>query len=464
MKTIFNKIIAITTLMTLSVSCVNETFNDPIQADCVNPSLVKTKEVSDVYAVAINPVAIAPSTIPNTPEYTSDDVIEAYVISNDKGGNFFKNMYFQPIDGSRGFIMSVDDDNIYNEGFEPGRKVYLKMKGLHFGNPSDFTRGLVFGAQPTDIYDVDRIPTLEYKKYLIPSCQIVDEETIVHKLTLSQAQSDTYLNTLVEIEDVQFDDVAVTGTYSKPDFDTSLKLTNGSATLDVRTSKFAKFAGNPVAKGRGKIRGVLGKYNNGYQLILRTENDVKFDNPRVLSPTLPLGGTNITFSGTLNEPFTSYATNINSFSNYINDRSLSTKYWLIKEFSSNKYLEMSSFAGTGNPGTPAKCYFIVPVDFTAANSLTFSEKIRFNNGNALNVYYVKQQDFTVGFLNVAPFVNITSSFNITYPGTNSSESNFNSAGTYNIPTSLTGNGYFVFEYVGTTTITTTVQLDDIVIN
>ncbi len=37
-------------------------------------------------------------------------------------------------------------------------------------------------------------------------------------------------------------------------------------------------------------------------------------------------------------------------------------------------------------------------------------------------------------------------------------------GTFSIPATLTGNGYFVFEYTGNETITTTVQIDDILIN
>ena len=65
---------------------------------------------------------------------------------------------------------------------------------------------------------------------------------------------------------------------------------------------------------------------------------------------------------------------------------------------------------------------------------------------------------------MSTFVNITPSFTISYPAIGSSENSFNSAGTYAIPAGLTGNGYFVFEYVGTTTVTTTVQIDDIVIN
>ncbi len=463
MKTIFNKIIAFTTLITISVSCVNENFIDPNQVACVEPLLLKNKEVTDIYAVAINPVAIAPSTIPNTPEYTADDVIEAYVISNDKGGNFFKNMYFQPTDGSRGFIMSVNDDNVYNEGFEPGRKVYLKMKGLHYGNPSDFTRGLVFGAKPTDIFDVDRIPTLAYKKYLIPSCQIVDEETIVHKVTLAQALSDTYLNTLVEIDGVQFKSNC--STYSEPDFDTSLKITTGttSTTIDVRTSKFAKFAGEQVPSGNGKIRGVLGKYNSGYQLILRTEKDVQFTNPRIETPTPALVGNNLQYTGSLNETFESYAATTTgaNLPKYINDVVIGYKYWDVVSFSSNKYLQATAF----NNGC-TKAYFIVPVDFTAANGFSFKSKDGYNDGVPLKVYYSTTY-VPGGAINATDLVDITSKFAIAdgRPTTATSyASNFTNSGTYAIPATLTGNGYFIFEYDGTTGKTTTIQLDDIIIN
>ena len=42
--------------------------------------------------------------------------------------------------------------------------------------------------------------------------------------------------------------------------------------------------------------------------------------------------------------------------------------------------------------------------------------------------------------------NITPSFTISYPAIDASETAFGSVGTYSIPASLIGNGYFVFEY------------------
>ena len=112
-----------------------------------------------------------------------------------------------------------------------------------------------------------------------------------------------------------------------------------------------------------------------------------------------------------------------------------------------------------------KTYFFVPVDFSAANTFTFKEAMRFNAGNALKVYYVTSANYAPGsVVDIKKFINITSSFNITYPALGASENTITSAGVYAIPTTLTGTGYFVFEYTGSATVTTTVQIDDIVIN
>jgi len=439
-------------------SCVNDTYDTPKFDTCVDPGLTKNKEVADIYAVAKNPVATPPSKIPNTPTYTTEDIIEAYVISSDEGGNFYKSMYFQPTDGSKGFNLSIDEANMYIKTFQPGRKVYLKLKGLAYANPSSFGRGLIFGAPPTEQYAVDRLPSLEYPKHLIASCDIVSEDAIVHKITLAQALSDTYLNTLVEIEDVQFKtDCAV---YSKPDYDTSLKITNGAQTLDLRTSKFANFAGYAVPSGRGTIRGVLSKYNNGYQIVIRTQRDVKLTNPRVQTVSLPKVGTNLQYLGAFTENFESYATTNTgaNFPKYINDAAIGTKYWDVASFSSSKYAQVSAY----NNGC-TKTYLILPVDMTAANGFAFKSKDGYNDGNPLKVYY--STNYVPGNnVSQATLIDITSKFTISTGNTNGYGSAFISSGTFTIPASLTGNGYFIFEYDGTTGITTTMQLDDIIVN
>ena len=64
---------------------------------------------------------------------------------------------------------------------------------------------------------------------------------------MAQAISDTYLNTLVEIDNVQFTDEAAGGTYDSnitDDFDSSIFITDGTKNLTIRTSRFANFAGS----------------------------------------------------------------------------------------------------------------------------------------------------------------------------------------------------------------------------
>lgn len=458
MKNNIKNIVAFIVSIGLFSSCVNDSLKTPTQDSCPTSGLTKTKEVANIYTIAKNPTIVAPSTVPNTPIYTADDIIEAYVISSDEGGNFYKSMCFQSLNGSKGFSLSIDEGNVYTKNFEPGKKVFLKLKGLAYANPnSSSARGLIFGAAPTAIYAVDRLAVSELKNFLIPSCELVNEDAIVHKITLAQAASDTYLNTLVEIDDVQFKLDCTP--YSELDYDTSLKITNGTKTLDLRTSRYANFAGYQVPSGRGTIRGVLTKYGSTYQMIIRTQRDVKLTNPRVQTVSLPKVGTNLQYLGTSTENFESYAVTTTgaNFPKYINDAAIGPKYWDVATFSSNKYIKASGY----NSGC-TKVYFIVPVDFTAANGLSFKTEDGYNDGDPLKVYY--STDYIPGGnVSQATLVDITNKFKISTGNTSSYAPAFISSGTYLIPASLTGKGYFIFEYDGTTGITTTMQLDDIVI-
>lgn len=434
-------------------SCVNDTFDTPVQDSCVSPGLTKTKDIANIYAIATNTTAI----------YTADDVIEAYVVSSDEGGNFYKSMYFQAVDGSRGFNLSADEVNAYLKYLQPGKKVFLKLKGLAYANPTSFGRGLIFGAPPTEIFAVDRLGASVYKNHLIPSCDVVSEDAIVNKITMAQAFTDTYLNTLVELDDVQFTDEAAGGTYDSnlaDDFDSSIFVTNGTSSLTIRTSRFANFAGSKVPSGRGKIRGVLTRYNSTYQIILRTERDVKMTNPRV-DYNAPIGGTAIQYLPTLTENFESYAITSNGavFPKYVNDAFVGSRYWDVKQFSNNKYIQMTSF----NSGGSNKTYLAIPIAFTPGNKLSFKSKDGYYNGLVLKVYYSK--DYVPnGDISKATLVNITSSFTIASGSTSNYATNFTNSGNYVIPTTLTGNGFFIFEYSGTSAITSTIQLDDILVN
>ena len=185
MKNISKLMLTILSIGVLS-GCVSEYYAPPTSGDCVSPNLIANKTIASMWTIAVNPIIPAGSISPNTPTYTNsvpatDDIIEGYVISSDEGGNFYKSMYFQPLDKSRGFNLSADVSFAYTKKFTPGRKVYLKLNGLAFANPTSFASGLTFGAKPTDKYTVDRLATTDLNKQLIASCDAVSEDLLVNE-------------------------------------------------------------------------------------------------------------------------------------------------------------------------------------------------------------------------------------------------------------------------------------------
>jgi hypothetical protein len=452
------KFLLISALFTTLVGCVNgDDYGTPdLSNECVTID-------ANVAVSTITSTATATATeYPNNED--GDDFIEAYVTSSDEGGNFFKSISMVATNGNVGFSVPVDSYNLYNK-FEPGRKVYIKMDNRFYNLQNSST---VIGSSFNG--GVGRISGVEYQDIILRSCEKVNEDDLVNNITITQALNNANLNKLIEFDNVQFKDASLGKTYYDPSLNSIGGATNHEITdefgnsIIVRVSSFATFAANAIPTGSGKIRGVLTKFGSTFQFMIRTLNDVNLTNPRLdidLFP--PIVGNALNFDATLNEPFTSYTTtNQRNFPKYINDAAVGSRYWERKIFSGNTYIQMSSFGGTPEAN---RSLFIVPVNMTAANTLSFETKAGFANGNVLKIYYTL--DYVPGNqITTATLVDITSNFTIS-PGLPSGyPTDFTASGVYNIPAGITGNGYFVFEYVGNGTSgpTTTMQIDNIVIN
>jgi len=236
--------------------------------ECNDPNLSQTISAEDLYKNSSSSAKL----------YGNDDVIIGYVVSSDEGGNIYKNISFVDSDGN-GFNMAVDKYDTYTF-YEPGRKVYINLKNLY--TQIDFG-GLEIG----ELYNntqIGRIPELLIEDYIKRSCEVIDEETLVHKISLADI-SDDYLFSLIEVDNVQFKDDEVGENF----YSSSNEL--GGATnryivddkgyeIIVRTSSFADFANNPLPEGSGKIRGILTRYNDDYQLFMRSESDISMSGDR----------------------------------------------------------------------------------------------------------------------------------------------------------------------------------------
>jgi hypothetical protein len=312
-------------IATAFISCVKEEFNVP-KLTCTEPDLKVNRTVEEVRDVTSSIVA----------QYTYDDIIEAYVVSSDEEGNFFKTISFQTLATATtpaiGFSTPVDASNTYID-FRLGNKVYIKMKDqytdLYFG-------GMRIGSIYVNTYNeggVGRISQNDYKKVLNASCTILAEDLLVRPISIPDLLHDSNINTLVELSDVQFTNEAIGRHYYEESNDVggatnwSLMDKLGNQVL-FRTSSFADFADKIVPDGSGKVRGILTKFGSDYQLLPRFEKDVTLTG----TAAIPF------FAENFQSVETNTKLNIPGWSNMVQK---GTKFWVGTLYAGNGYAEFN---------------------------------------------------------------------------------------------------------------------------
>ena len=452
MKTTFLKSIFILAIASgLTTSCVNDDDYSTPTFGCVESTLSKTKEVSEIPAST------------TISQYTADDVIEAYVVSSDRQGNFFKSISMQTLDGTKAFSVPVDVESTFAT-YEPGRKVFIKMKNLYTDVSNGGMRiGGIF-LNTSGIPGVGRLSRPQVQASIIKSCTVVSEEELVQNLTILELLNDNNVNKLIELDNVQFTSDALDKTY----YVEGASNTVGGATnhtledrlgnkVVFRTSSFASFAGKAVKDGSGKVRGVLTKFGDTYQFVARFESDIKLENETRLVPFVPFFTENF-------ESLPSTGNNIFvSLPGWSNVSLNGTERWEARSFNNNKYAQMSAF-GTGESNVDSRL-ITAPVNLSTFSEkyLRFGMKVGFYNGVALSVWYSTDYSGsgTAAAINAATWTELPT--NIASITDNSYATNF-----YTMVTNLSSinseNVYISFRYQGSTTgnvVTTTYQIDNV---
>ena len=256
-------------LTTLLFSCVeDDAFDAPNLDNLCDSNIKANKEIIDLNSF------ISPTL------YTADDIIEGYVVSNDEEGNFYKSISIQKEDGSFGVTIPVDQYNLHND-YRPGTKVAIKLKDRYVGKSSSM---ISIGNKYNG--EIGRIASSEFKNVIIRKCgDTKTENELVKVRTIAEAKN--YMNTLVEIQNVQFSNASL----NKKFFDPSLNNIGGAtnhtliqigvnSNVIVRVSEYASFAKKPIPSGSGKITGIMTKYNSTFQFMVKSYNDIKLNDPR----------------------------------------------------------------------------------------------------------------------------------------------------------------------------------------
>ncbi|MDY0141747.1 MAG: DUF5689 domain-containing protein [Bacteroidales bacterium] len=250
-KTFIISSLILTSLILVLSSCIHNEFEEP-PVNTVPVGAVFT--IQDLYNIH-NSDSVALTNY----KFTEDFSVYAVVTMDDKSGNIYKSAYIQ--DGTKAINLHL----LSSGGLYEGDSIRIFLKGLVLGD----YRGTM---QLDSVHVDDNIVKVSTLKHKVP-------ETV----TLAEINTDQYLAKLVKLENVQFIDEELGKTYAnKEDLITENRTLEDEfgGTILVRTSGYAGFAGNKIPEGRGSIIAILSKYNDDYQLYIRSLGEVNFNRNR----------------------------------------------------------------------------------------------------------------------------------------------------------------------------------------
>lgn len=205
-------------------------------------------------------------------------IIEGYVVSSDIENNFFGTIHIQdkaenPTIG----IQFLVDTRDYHLNYRNGEKVFIKLKDLYIAKKKEsYVIGGVFTSFGNK--SVGRLPSLQVKEHLFSSCNT----TIVTATKTSITSLEDYMvNTLVEIENLEFieEELNLTFAESKEETERTLKDCLGNQ-IKLINSGYSDFADNVLPINNGSVTAVLIKDKNELKLQIRSIKDLNFINDR----------------------------------------------------------------------------------------------------------------------------------------------------------------------------------------
>lgn len=393
---VFSAIIAAT-----FTSCVKDDDWNAPEILCNNRFDAPTTTMAEFAALA--PAASTISTY-KVPADGAPVIFDAYIVSSDESGNFYKTISFQDKaeNPTVGLSLEVDKASNYAD-FPVGSHIRIKANGLVLG----WDRGTrkIGSVDPT--YAIGRIPSILLTRYLSGVCNgnnRLDIATLVPTkvATLNLAKDEKYLNTLVQVSDLQFDKeliAPVNKTFIEyvggVGQDTNRKIVgkNGNST-DIRNSGFSTFGANLLPNKSGDMTFVVSRYNDGWQMLIRNTSDINFTNERFEQGGSTGGGVeaaNLLFQGSDFENWATFLTSLNSFGLTSGSaiqgvgmgRDNSNSLFLNGTYSSNIFVFTAKAEASFVPPAPSKITFWIKG--TAGKSLsmnveTTAGRIFFNLG------------------------------------------------------------------------------------
>lgn len=235
--------------------------------------------------------------------------IRGIVVGNDEGGNIYNSLYIQDATGA--IAISIGQGGLFGP-FAVGQGVLIELQGLYVGG---------YGKQPQigtsylnpnredatpQVGRMSRYQWQEHYRLLTKGDGIMDgifANPLECKWNLNSLDIAQYCGRLITLKGVELAEADGTAVYAPSDGSVSLtancanRVISGLSNVVLRTSTYADFANKPMPTGRVDITGVATRYNDVWQILMRTENDIKESTTEAAPVAEPKG------SGTQEDPF-----------------------------------------------------------------------------------------------------------------------------------------------------------------
>lgn len=284
------KFIALAFLALTLGSCMGDGYADPDLTEKVPASPWGNNSLREKNVISIADLKTQFATIINSDngykQIEKDMMIKAVVTGNDVSGNIYNQVSVQ--DASGAIIIAINGSGL--SGYLPvGQEILVNLKGLYIGSYKKLPQ---IGGVNTKLSDgslgmgkIERAVWNQHFKILNPgeadATTVVPEEFDLTKLT-DAAYMDANVGKLMTLKKVKFASANGTNVWAPDDTNTSLELIDAetgkkisSSNLVVRNSGYSKFANEVVPQGVFDITGIFTRYNNTWQIVIRSTDDLK---------------------------------------------------------------------------------------------------------------------------------------------------------------------------------------------
>ena len=284
------KFIALAFLALTLGSCMGDGYADPDLTEKVPAAPYGNNSLREKNVISIADLKTQFATIINSDngykQIEKDMMIKAVVTGNDVSGNIYNQVSVQ--DASGAIIIAINGSGL--SGYLPvGQEILVNLKGLYIGSYKKLPQ---IGGVNTKLSDgslgmgkIERAIWNEHFKILNPgeadASTVVPEEFDLTKLT-DPAYMDANVGKLMTLKKVKFASANGKNVWAPDDANTSLELIDAetgkrisSSNLVVRNSGYSKFANEVVPQGVFDITGIFTRYNNTWQIVLRSTDDLK---------------------------------------------------------------------------------------------------------------------------------------------------------------------------------------------